>query len=64
MDMDIPIIITGTNMDIPNAVTDITDTTGIMPTMDMVDTSIIAGLEAKATRVISADKSATTIARI
>jgi len=59
--MDIPITITATNMDIPNAVT---DTTGAMPTTNMADTSIIAGLAVIATRVINADQSATSIARI
>jgi hypothetical protein len=61
MDMDIPITITATNMDIPNAVTGIT---AIMPTTGILDISIIVGLEAIATRVISADKSAITIARL
>jgi hypothetical protein len=64
MGMDIPNTITATNMDILNAVTGITDTKGAMPTTDMVDASIIAGLAAKATRVINANQSATTIARI
>jgi hypothetical protein len=62
--MDIPVTTTDTAMDTPNAVTGITDTTGAMPTTDMVDTSIIAGLAAIATRVINANQSATTIARI
>jgi hypothetical protein len=64
MDMDIPVTITAINMDIPNAVTGITDTAGATPTTDMADTSIIAGLAAIARRVINADQNATTSTRI
>jgi hypothetical protein len=62
--MDIPVTTTDTAMDTPNAVTGITATTGAMPTTDMADTSIIAGLAAIAARVINADQNATTLTRI
>jgi len=64
MGTDIPITITATNMDIPNVDTGITVTKGAMLTTDMVDASINAGLAAIATRVINANQSAITIARI
>jgi hypothetical protein len=64
MGTDIRIAITATKKDIPNADTGITDTTGAMLTTDMVDASINAGLAAIATRVINANQSAITIARI
>ena len=62
--MDILVNITATSMDTPNAVTGIKDTTGAMLTTGMAHTSMVTGPAAKATRVISADKSVTTIARI
>jgi hypothetical protein len=58
--MDIPVTTTDTAMDILNAVTVTTDTTG---TTEVRDPSIIAGLAAIAKRVISASQSVSTIAR-
>ena len=60
--MDIPVTVTGTVMDIPNAVTDIRDARVVMPTTVIADASIIVGLAAIARRVTSAGQSVATIA--